>query len=171
MVERLFFALWPGEWQRTVLTRVQGELPNHQGRKTHPQDLHLTLVFLGDLDAERRACAEGVADQVRATTFILNLDRLGCFPRTRILWCGASERPQSLLDLVHVLNDGLADCGFYPERRAFMPHVTLARKSQPLPARGIEPPIVWPVSEFALMIARTGECPRYRVERNWPLVP
>ncbi|WP_089724615.1 RNA 2',3'-cyclic phosphodiesterase [Candidatus Thiosymbion oneisti] len=171
MTERLFFALWPGEPQRRLLAGVQRDLPDHRGRKTHPQDLHLTLVFLGDLDAQGRACAEEIAGQVRGAPFVLNLDRCDCFPRAGVLWCGTSARPQPLLDLVQALNDGLRGCGFCPERRAFEPHVTLARKSRPLPARALEPPIIWPVSAFALVIARPGQCPRYQVERSWPLIP
>lgn len=81
---------------------------------------------------------------------------LGGFPRARILWCGASERSRSLLDLVQTLNNGLAGCGFRPEQRTFRPHVTKAR---PLPTQGVEPPVVWLVSGFALVIARPGECP------------
>lgn len=169
MTERLFLALWPGERQRTALARVGKDLPDHGGRATHAEDLHLTLVFLGDSDAERRACAEKVADLVRGAPFVLKLDRYGCFPRARVLWCGASAWPQSLPDLVHALNDGLQGCGFGPERRPFVPHVTLARRARPLPARDIDPPIVWPVTAFALVIARPGECPRYWVQRTWSL--
>jgi len=171
VTERLFFALWPDERQRTALAEVQRDLPDHGGRETHPEELHLTLVFLGDPDAERRACAEEVADLVRGAPFVLNLDRCGCFPRALVLWCGASAWPQPLLDLVHTLDGGLRGCGFRPERWAFAPHVTLARKARPLPAREIEPPVVWPVSAFALVIARPGEYPRYRVERSWSLFP
>jgi 2'-5' RNA ligase len=171
VTERLFFALWPGEQQRTVLTGIQRGLPAYNGRLIHPEDLHITLVFLGDLDARRRACAEEAADRTQASPFALTLDCFGCFPRARVLWCGASDRPQSLLDLLHVLNGGLLDCGLRPERRPFKPHVTLARKARPLPARVLEPPVIWPVSEFALVIARPDERPRYQVERRWPLTP
>jgi len=171
VTERLFFALWPGERQQRLLTSVQEEMPDHQGRKTHPQDLHLTLIFLGDLDAERRVCAEKATGRVRGVPFTLNLDRLGCFPRAGVLWCGISEQPRPLPDLVHTLNGGLAACGFRPERRAFTPHVTLVHKARPLPAHEIKPPVVWPVSSFAMVITRPGERPRYRVERSWPLIP
>jgi len=171
VTERLFFALWPGERERGALTRIQDELADHRGRRTHPEDLHITLVFLGDLDPKRRACAEEAANRVQAAPFSLYLNRLGYFPRARIRWCGASERPQPLLDLLHALNGGLLSCGFHPERRPFEPHATLARKARPLPARELEHPVAWPVSEFALVIARPGECPRYRVVRRWPLIP
>jgi len=171
VTERLFFALWPSKKQRTALTRVQEALPDQRDRRIHPQDFHLTLVFLGDLDAERRSCAETVAGWIRRSPFVLKLDRLGCFPRVGILWCGASEQPAPLPDLCVPLDGGLAACGFRPERRAFTPHVTLARKAQPLPAHGLDPPVVWSVSGFALVIARPRACPRYRVERSWALIP
>ena len=153
------------------LTRIQRLLPAGPGRLTHPEDLHITLVFLGALDLEGRACAEGVADLVRAPPFALSLDRLGCFPRVRVLWCGASESPQPLLNLLYALESGLLGCGFRPARRSFKPHVTLARKAHPLSARGLEQPVDWPVSDFALVAGRPGERPRYRVERRWPLIP
>lgn len=170
MTDRLFFALWPGERQREGLARAQRELPIDRGRKTHPEDLHITLVFLGELEAERRACVEDLADRVRAIPFTLVLDRIGCFPRTQILWCGASQRPQPLLDLLGALETGLRDCGFRPESRPFKPHVTLIRKARAMPARELERPVSWPVSDFSLVSARPGECPRYRVERSWPLI-
>jgi RNA 2',3'-cyclic 3'-phosphodiesterase len=169
MTDRLFFALWPGEMQRAALAKVQMGLRSHRGRLAHAQDLHITLVFLGDLDVDRRACAEQAAGRVRAAPFSLTLDRVGCFPRARILWCGVSERPQPLLSLLCSLNGELLDCGFRPERRPFAPHVTLVRKARPLSARELTPPIAWSVSAFVLVIARPGERPRYRVVREWPL--
>ena len=154
-----------------ALTRAQGELQINQGRRTYPEDLHITLVFLGDLDAARRACCEEAGDRVRAIRFALRLDRFGCFPQARVLWCGPAQSPRPLLDLGRALEDCLSECGFPPERRPFRPHMTLARKARPMPARDIEHPVSWPVSEFVLANARPGEHPRYRVERSWPLIP
>lgn len=167
--ERLFFALWPCEQQRVALTRIQHGLPKHRGRLAGRDDLHITLVFLGDLDSDRRACAEKAADTIRAASFTLLLDRFGCFHRSKVLWCGATDRPQPLFELLSALNGGLLSCGFRPERRPFTPHVTLARKALPLPARALAHPIEWPVSTFVLVVARPGERPRYRVVREWPL--
>ena len=144
-------------------------LPSYGGRDVHPLDLHLTLVFLGELDAEHRKCAEAAAQGVRAAPFALTLDRIGSFPRARILWCGAGASPQPLLALVGGLGEGLRGCGFRPERRPYVPHATLARKARPLCARALELPVSWPVDEFVLALGREGGPPRYRVLRRWPL--
>ena len=71
--------------------------------------------------------------------------------------------------LVHALGDRLSGCGFRPEKRDYRPHVTLARKVQPIPACKLERPVFWQVAEFALVVARPGQRPRYRVERSWIL--
>jgi 2'-5' RNA ligase len=135
----------------------------------HPRDLHVTLVFLGDLDAKQRICAERAAGCARGEPFRLTLDRFGCFSRARVLWCGASQCPQPLHDLVRSLNGGLLGCGLRPERRHFFPHVTLVRKARVLPGCELVSAIDWSVSAFVLAIARPGEKPRYRVVREWPL--
>jgi 2'-5' RNA ligase len=169
VAERYFFALWPGDEQRLALTQMRGELPPYHGREAHPEDLHVTLVFLGQLDEERRRCVEAAAERVRGTAFSLTLDRIGSFPRARILWCGAGQTPQRLLELVGGLQGELRECGFRPERRAFVAHVTLARKSRPLPASALDHRIDWPVDSFVLAVGRDGGPPRYRVLRRWAL--
>lgn len=169
MSERLFFALWPDAAVRRGLLKIYAALPRHHGREPHPEDLHLTLAFLGEIDAERRRCAQAAADRVRAQPFRLRLDRVGHWARPRILWCGASECPEPLLDLLAGLNQGLLGCGFAPERRPFVPHLTLARKAPRLAAFDLAPPIDWPVTELVLVGSRLGERPSYQVLRRWPL--
>ena len=169
MTERLFFALWPGAEQRAALAQVQGDLVRRDARKTHPDDLHITLVFLGDVAPEGRACAEAAGERVGGRAFELALDRIGCYPRARVLWCGPSAPPSALLELVGALERELRGCGFSPERRPYAPHTTLARKARPLAARPLVAPISWLVAEFVLVIAGDGPPPRYRVLRRWPL--
>ncbi|MCU0833613.1 MAG: RNA 2',3'-cyclic phosphodiesterase [Chromatiaceae bacterium] len=169
MTERLFFALWPDAAVRRGLLKICGDLPRYHGREPHPEDLHLTLAFLGEIDAERRRCAEEAADRVQAEPFRLRLDRVGHWARPRILWCGASDCPTSLLGLLAGLNQGLLGCGFTPERRPFVPHLTLARKAPRLEAFELDPPLDWLVAEFVLVGSRLGERPSYQVLRGWPL--
>ena len=143
------------------------------GRGIEPGNLHLTVVFLGSTDGARRACVERLASTIEASSFTLLVDQLGYFPRTQVLWMGASQTPAALLSLVRSLNAGIPECGFTPERREFRPHITLARKviSGPRSPMAVEP-IEWRVSNFCLaesLTDRTGA--QYRVLRIWPLKP
>ena len=173
MSERLFFALWPSERQRRSLERLQQGLTVHRGRPVHPQDIHATLVFLGQVDGERRACVEHAAGRVaargQAGPFELVLDRIGCFPRARVVWCGAEFCPGQLAELVSLLNGELEGCGLVPDRRPYRPHVTLFRKAAPLRADALDPPVRWPADSFVLAGAREGPPPRYRILRRWSL--
>lgn len=169
MAERLFFALWPGEDQRRALAAVQRKLDLPRGRLAHPEDIHLTLVFLGPASADQRQCAEAAAGRVKRAPFELNLDRLGSFPRARVIWCGTEAVAPSLAALVEDLRLELGGCGFQLDQRPFKAHATLVRKAPPLPSRPLEPPIPWPVAEFVLAFGQEGPPPRYRILRRWPL--
>jgi 2'-5' RNA ligase len=169
VTERLFFALWPDAAVRRGLIQIRADLPRQHGRKPHPEDLHLTLAFLGEIDSGRRGCAEAAAERIRAEPFLLRLDRVGYWARPRILWCGASECPESLLEVLAALNHGLLGCGFAPERRPFVPHLTLARKAPRIEAFDLDPPLDWPVADFVLVGSRLGERPSYQVLRRWAL--
>ena len=168
--QRLFFALWPDDPGRAELEMLVRGLPEHRGRLVHPQDRHITLVFLGDVTADRRACAEEAAQRVSAPSFELLIDQVGYWPRPRILWCGASQVPEPLLGLVNDLRRELERCGFRPETRPYAPHVTLARKARRVPTYLIPERLSWPVREFVLVVSSIdGPPPHYQVLRRWPL--
>ena len=168
--ERLFFALWPDSRVRRGLLGIRDGLPGFRGRPTHPEDMHITLVFLGGVDEQRRACVEAVADKTTAPAFDLVIDQIGFWRRPRILWCGPTETADALKSLVRNLGNGLKDCGFEPERRPYSAHITLARKARPVRFQELERPLSWPVGEFVLVASRTGgEPPRYRVLKRWTL--
>jgi len=170
MSKRMFFALWPGDAQRRALAHVQQDLLQHGGRGVHVLDIHLTLVFLGQIDAPQQACVTQAAGRVRERPFELVLDSAGCFPGSRVLWCGAGTCPQPLFQLVDALRNALSVCGFVPERRAYKPHATLVRKAKPMAARVLDPPVRWPVEDFMLAYGEGGQPPRYRIHRRWPLL-
>jgi len=168
--QRLFFALWPdGEVRESMDTRARLHA-RHNGHAVVPENLHITLAFVGGVSAEQRACMEAAAATIVAPTFTVNFDRLGFWPRPRILWAGASVMPPELTDLVAALNSALTPCGYQPETRPFQAHVTLARKAQRPPEIVTIPPIVWPVDAFCLVESVTGERgSEYRVIGRWPL--
>lgn len=171
MAERLFFALWPGEDERAALVRLQRGLLRHGGRATDPADLHLTLVFLGAVPPERRACCEAAGDGILDVPFDLNLAQVGYWPRPRILWCGTLAPPPPLLALVRDLTDALRACGIPGERRPYAAHITLARKTAgfqaPAPAAEAAWRLTWPITGFVLAASSDGPPPRYRIVRRW----
>lgn len=60
--QRLFFALWPDETVRKRLRATARTLVPPEARAVAPDAVHVTLLFIGAADAERRACLEQVAD-------------------------------------------------------------------------------------------------------------
>lgn len=167
---RLFFALFPEPEALAGLVAILDGLSGLPGRRVRPQNLHLTLAFIGTCDAGTMACLRDRAAAVQAPAFELCLDRLGHFPRSGVLWLGSSERPPALLDLVAALNEALAPCGYQPERRPYAPHMTLMRKLSRRPRLPSPRPVSWRARKFALMesIAEPGGV-RYQVLQGYPM--
>ncbi|NUQ64069.1 MAG: RNA 2',3'-cyclic phosphodiesterase [Pirellulales bacterium] len=97
-----------------------------------PDNLHLTLKFLGDVEAAEihRVCEtvqQAVADSSR---FEFEVRGLGAFPavkRPRTIWLGAGEGERQMVDLAKALEKKLQKLGFPREGRRFQPHVTIGR--------------------------------------------
>ncbi len=169
-MQRFFFALWPDSHLRSHINRLACELPGQDGKRHHPDDLHLTLAFLGSVTSEQRACIEQVGDEICMEPFTLYLDRIDCWLQPRILYLGVNKIPAPLALLVQQLQLGLAGCGFKPEKRPFKPHVTLVRKMKQKQVFNLDSPLEWPVREFVLAGSSLGESPpRYQVIKRWPL--
>jgi RNA 2',3'-cyclic 3'-phosphodiesterase len=167
--ERLFFALWPPASVVSALVAERDRWPGPAGRPTHPEDLHATVVFLGALEADQRACAENAAGRVSVPPFSLTLDRVGYWRGPRIRWVGQDPVPAPLLTLVRQLDHALTGCDHQPERRPYRLHLTLARKAAPLRAAVLSTPVHWPVKELVLAASHAEQRPAYRVLRRWPL--
>jgi 2'-5' RNA ligase len=98
-----------------------------------PDNLHLTLLFLGEVEDKRlhevcRAVAKVSAEHV---PFAMTIEKVGCFPnprRPRILWAGVGEGLQEVVALHDALEEPLLDMGCYRrEERDYTPHLTLGR--------------------------------------------
>jgi 2'-5' RNA ligase len=100
-----------------------------------PQNLHLTLVFLGDIqmievpqicEAMSRAVAE-------LPPFDLEVRGAGAFPdanRPRTIWLGVGRGTEEMVALHAAVEDALVDVGYRPEGRRYRPHLTLGRVRQ-----------------------------------------
>lgn len=130
---RLFIAVPLSGSVRDSLTAaiaaLRRELPG--ARFVRPDRLHITLAFLGDQPAgslpSLRAALEAACSS--AAPFSLTLGGLGCFRGSDgdTVWAGLSGGTQPLAALQSRLAHRLTQAGFALERRAFSPHITLAR--------------------------------------------
>ncbi len=110
------------------------------GRFMPPQNRHLTLAFLGDIDQTQVNAAIDAMDAVcsQAAPVPFASDGLGKFGRAHdaTLWLGISACPE-LVDLVDRLRDALATRDVPFDNKTFKPHITLARRAcipkEPLP--------------------------------------
>ena len=166
---RLFFAIWPPAAARSALERLASDVALvASGKPVEAAKIHLTLAFLGEVDQARMSLAHAAADALRMPRFVLSLDRVGSFRRSRVAWAGASRTPEALATLQSALEEKLRASGFTLEARPFRPHITLARKiRERVPPAFIEP-IAYACEEIALVVSDlgTGE---YRTLESWPL--
>lgn len=169
---RLFFALWPDETLRSRLAGVIGGLrKTMSGKWVKPENLHLTLAFLGDVNAERVPEVLRIGAETAGTGFTLTLDRAEFWPRNGIICLGASETPPALKELAGNLVGRLGEVGFALEKRAFRAHLTLARKGRSDRARiDLPEPLSWKVDGFCLVESRLRQEGSVYIRREtWPL--
>lgn len=99
---------------------------------TKPENIHLTLKFLGEVD-ERRIGEVGnvCVDSAREfQPFTLSLGATGVFPNSRqprVLWAGLSGEIEKALEMQRRLDDSLALIGFEREEKDWRPHLTIGR--------------------------------------------
>ena len=101
-------------------------------RWVNPENIHLTLKFLGDVPAEDLQMVKHVIGKVarRQDVFSLEVKGLGAFPtvkKARVLWSGIHGDVIRLNSLQTTLDQSLAGIGFEPEKRSFRGHLTLGR--------------------------------------------
>jgi len=168
---RFFFALWPSDQVRQSIVEEISSLPlQSKGRVITPNNLHVTLHFVGQVTESTKDCMHTAAQSVDAEAFQLNMDKFGHFPKSKIFWMGAQSSPSQINQLHQKLGAAIKDCGFNPDTRQFSPHVTLMRKySGPVPAQ-IDFSIPWHVEEFVLVESITyKEGVKYQVIEKYPL--
>jgi 2'-5' RNA ligase len=131
---RSFIAIELPDAVLSRLDTVQQELKSEglKVRWVRPQNIHLTLNFLGNVDpadVEKidAAMAAAVGD---FAPFRLKLGGMGVFPgirRPRVIWVGLGGEMSALQNLQRSLAERLATIGFPKEKKSFKAHLTLGR--------------------------------------------
>ena len=131
---RTFIALELSTEARRALGELQKEF-----RKTgvaaswaDPERMHLTLKFLGDVAPERIPSIGSSLTEAAGSFSPLRLQPMGCgaFPtikEIRVVWAGLRGDLDRLRQLHQRIDSSLVTIGFEPEKRPFMPHLTLGR--------------------------------------------
>ena len=148
---RLFLACWPDQALQDLLYSLAQRLQKKNGgRKTTRENIHLTLIFLGQVQQHREQQLRKQLRTLDVKQFDLELDEAGAFTHCRINWVGPRIIPKGLKDLHQALKHISHDLGFHTEERPYKPHVSLLRKAKTQPEQAIEP-IPWKVDRYCLI--------------------
>jgi len=139
---RSFIAIELPGGLKLELTQLETQLKTEKqpGVKwANPDNIHLTLKFLGNIGADRSGEITGAIEAAARgiTPFRLKAKELGVFPnlrRVQVAWVGISGEVDKLSQLQKRLESNLASLGFTPESRPFTAHLTLARLSDRIPS-------------------------------------
>ena len=176
---RLFIGLSLPDAISDQLIDLYGPLPG--ARWTPPDDLHLTLRFLGPTDSRLAREVHESLQLIHMPAFLLSVAGVGHFPprgRPHSLWAGLGASP-TLERLQARVEQLVRHAGAPPEKRNFAPHISLARLERAadsdvaafLAAHSLLRTEAWTVSEFHLYSSTPGdEGARYAKLESYPLV-
>ena len=138
MGKRVFFALDIDDAMRRRIVAVSDPLVSLPGQVnwTRPENLHVTMNFIGDTPDERIAELCDLATEAvgrwgaGGDGLMFTVGPLVCFPpgrRTKMIWARLRQGADEVASLHAAMNQALADAGWPSESRAFKGHITVAR--------------------------------------------
>ena len=117
-----------------ITTYLQTQTPNKALKWVAPDNMHLTLKFLGDVREDRKQelnlCLQKALQ--KQTTFNITIEGMGMYPNARqprVVWLGIKDQG-NLKQIHNELAKALQGFDPAPEKRAFSPHLTIARVRQ-----------------------------------------
>ena len=150
---RLFIAINFCDETIKRLLSLRDELRSRatSGRFSAPENMHLTLAFLGECDEKQTAAAKAAIDAVRFETFSICIERVGRFRRdagrergsakTVATWWAGVQESTDLICLQRALSEKLISSGFTLDKRKYNPHITLGREV-------VTDAVPWPINPF-----------------------
>ena len=131
-MHRLFVAIRPPEDVRDLLIDAMEDSPAL--RWVGDEQLHLTLRFIGEIERPVANDIAAALERIRSPSFDLEVAGVGKFEQRNggALWAGVRPK-EPVKALAAKIERAIQHAGFEAERRAFMPHITLARWNRPNP--------------------------------------
>ncbi len=126
---RLFIAIHFTEEINNILKDAIFQLKSQtkSASTTRPENLHLTLAFIGETD--RADAAIHAMDRAAGDSLEMTISKSGHF---NDLWWVGTEKNDALTNLAERLKKELRSEGFDIERKKFKPHITIARRVKPV---------------------------------------
>ena len=138
---RIFIAIDIDEKTRAAIADVQKQLNakvdirRGDAKWVEPENIHLTLKFLGEIDDSKLPEIKEITEQVAAAhnKFTLDIESVGSFGgrSAKVVWVGASKGTDELLALQKDLDEQLTLADFPSEDREFSAHLTICRVRNP----------------------------------------
>jgi 2'-5' RNA ligase len=184
---RLFVAVPLPDNVRDALRKLSGklrdEIPFHKW--THPDDLHITVQFLGETPETKlgdlRETLRDVA--IAHCSFPLSLSELDAFgppSRPSVLWAGLKGATDALSAVQRSVVTAMEQHGYEPESRPYRPHITLARRydgSRSFGKEALAPfenelrSLEWDADRLVLYRSHLGRTPMYEAFEQLPFRP
>lgn len=148
------------------------------GRLTPPENWHITLRYLGRVEAVTfERFLHGLAEVGRVPAFRVALGGIGAFPNPRratVIWIGVTEGDEGLASLAGIAEESAVAAGLEPEERPYRAHLTLARVRPPADVTdlvGDPVPARWEVDRMIVYrsIPRGGAGVRYEPLESFDL--
>jgi 2'-5' RNA ligase len=137
---RLFTAIELTESARAAIAGEQRALGQGRGqlRLVRPEQMHLTLVFIGEVSESRAAAiADLMMTDLPVQPFRIGFGGLGAFPARgapRVLYLDVVNGMSAAIDLHDKVSDRLVSAGVWRDERPFHPHLTLGRWRESRPS-------------------------------------
>ncbi len=135
---RSFIAIELPQNIKDYLSRLQTQLKNSQAdvKWVEPQNIHLTLKFLGEIDDNQLSEINNILENIAKERkhFQANVSSAGAFPKInfpRVIWVGLKEGDQETQDIARYLEEKIAEIGVPKENRPFSSHITIGRVRTP----------------------------------------
>lgn len=131
---RSFIAIELSEQIKNYLGRIQDRLKSSGAdvKWVNPQNIHLTLKFLGDIEDKTVDKISGILEAASCDkpAFFIRLSSLGAFPNInfpRIIWVGIDKGDQQVKEIAEELQEKIAKIGIPKENKPFSAHLTIGR--------------------------------------------
>lgn len=131
---RSFIAIELPQETRQYLSRLQEELKMSDGdvKWVQPQNIHLTLKFLGEIDTKESEKVEKVIEEIAKDklVFYARLCCLGAFPKInypRVIWIGIDKGDVEIKQIAEALEEKTVTLGIPAQEKPFSSHITLGR--------------------------------------------